>query len=298
MAAKIIDGVAISNEIKKELEEAVKDLKSKGVVPHLIAIQVGENPASRVYIRNQRENCEKVGIQYTLKELPESTTAEELANEIRKLNEDKSVNGIILQMPLPQHIDPKAMQPLIAPEKDVEGVNPVNMGLLALGRPKLAPCTAVGAVELIKRTVEIKGKDATMVGASNIVGKPVVFLLLMYGATPTVCHIDTKDVKFHTKNADILVVAVGKPNLITADMVKPGAVVIDIGINRVPVLDEKGNPVLDEKGRPKKKTVGDVDFENVKEVAGYITPVPGGVGPMTVTILLKNTVEATKAAIA
>ena len=295
MAAQLIDGKVIAEQMKGEIAQEIEDLKNKGITPHLIAVQVGENAASRVYVNNQKKSCEQVGIKYTLLELPEDTTQDGLKAKIGELNEDKSVNGIILQMPLPDHIDAKAIQPVIAEEKDVEGINPINMGLLVFGRAKCAPCTAVGAVELAKRTVELQGKDATMVGASEIVGKPIALLLLANGATPTVCHIATKDLKANTLNADVLVVAVGRPGLIRKDMVKPGAVVIDVGINRVPVLDENGEPVLNEKGKPVKKTVGDVDFDNVKEVAGYITPVPGGVGPMTVTILLKNTLEATKA---
>jgi len=297
MTAKIIDGEALAKSIQEDLKKEIDSLTSAGKQPHLVAVQVGDNPGSRVYIRNQRKSCEETGIKYTLKQLPESTGQEQLAAEIAALNDDAAVTGIILQMPLPAGLDARAVQSQIAAAKDVEGMNPANMGLVVYNRATLAPCTAMGAVELVKSTgVEIYGKEVTVVGHSEIVGKPISLLLLDLFATTTVCHIATEDLKSHTLNADILVVAVGKPKLITADMVKPGAIVIDVGINRVRVLDDDGNAVLNEKGKPKMKTVGDVDFEAVKEVAGYITPVPGGVGPMTVTMLLRNTVNAAKAA--
>jgi len=295
MTAEIIDGKRLAAEVVESVKREIHDLRAAGKPVHLVAVQVGANPASAVYIKNQKRSCEEAGLDYTLDEMPASTTAEELHARIRMLNEDAGVTGIILQMPLPEGLNAREFQKAIAPTKDVEGMNPANMGAIVYGEAVLAPCTAKGAFELIKSTgVKLEGAEVTVVGHSEIVGKPLSLLLLDEFATTTVCHIATKDVKAHTLNADIVVVAVGKAGLITADMIKPGACVIDIGINRVPVLDDAGNPVLNEKGKPKKKTVGDVDFENAKEVAGMITPVPGGVGPMTVAMLLANTVEAAK----
>jgi len=297
MTAKLIDGNSIAEGIKERLRAEIESLKSSGKPCHLVAVSVGSNPGSRVYIASQRKSCEEIGIQYTLKEMPETISQNEMEEAIQALNADTDVTGIILQMPLPQGLDARSLQSSISLEKDVEGMNPANMGLVVYNRVRLAPCTAMGAVELVKSTgVELYGKEVTVVGHSEIVGKPVALLLLDQFATTTVCHIATQDLKTHTLNADILVVAVGKAGLITADMVKPGAMVIDIGINRIPEIDENGNPVLNKKGKPKKKTVGDVDFDAVKEVAGMITPVPGGVGPMTVAMLLRNTVEASKIA--
>ncbi len=295
MAATIIDGNRIAEGIKQSAREELQELKEKGKPIHLVALQMGENPASRVYIRNQRKSCEEMGISYTLDQLPENTTEEQLISHIEELNKRKDVTGIILQLPVPQGINARKVQGMIAAEKDVEGMNPANMGRVVYGKPVLGPCTAMGAVELVLSTgVELYGKEVTVVGHSEIVGKPVALLLLDKFCTTTVCHIATKDLAAHTRNADILLVAVGKPGLISKDMVKPGAIVIDIGINRVPVIGPDGKPVLNEKGKPKKKTIGDCDFEAIKEIASFITPVPGGVGPMTVAMLLKNTVTAAK----
>ena len=295
MSAQIIDGEAIAGKIKEQLKAQVADLTAKGNAPHLLALMVGDNPATRIYSKSQRKSCEEVGIRYTLEQLPDDTTGQGLEDRIKELNDDASVNGILLQMPLPKGVDARKLQAMIIPGKDVEGMNPANMGMVVYGRPRLAPCTAMGAVELIKATgVELEGKEVTVVGHSEIVGKPVSLLLLDQFCTTTVCHIATRDLAYHTKNAEILVVAVGKAGLIGGDMIRPGAVVIDVGINRVPLKDENGNPVLTSKGKPKKVTVGDVVFDEAKELASHITPVPGGVGPMTVAILLRNTVEATK----
>lgn len=298
MAAKLLDGEALAGKIKEGLKKEIEELKGKGITPSLAAVQVGENPASRVYIRNQRKSTEEMGIDYQLHELVETTSEEELLQFIEKLNKDPAVSGVILQMPVPQQINARRVQMTISPSKDVEGMNPVNMGMLVYGEAKVAPCTARGAVELLRSSgVELKGKEVTVVGHSEIVGKPITLMLLeslMESPTPTVCHIATRDLAAHTRKADILVVAVGKAGLIKGDMIKEGAIVIDIGINRVPVLDEKGNPVLNEKGKPKKKTVGDVVFEEAAEKASYISPVPGGVGPLTTAMLLKNTVECAK----
>lgn len=298
MAATLLQGDKLASQIKDALRKDIEDLKAKGVRPHLVGVQVGENAASRVYIRQQQKACEEIGIAYELKELPDSATQDEVLSFIEQLNQDQMVTGIILMMPLPKDLDAREVQMKISPDKDVEGMHPANMGRLIYGEMGLAPCTAHAAVELLKSTgVELKGKEVVVVGHSEIVGKPLALMLLssqMDSPTPTVCHIATRDLTSHTKRADIIFVAVGKPGLIKADMVKDGVVVIDIGINRVPVTDASGNPVLNEKGKPKKKTVGDVDFETVKEKASVITPVPGGVGPMTTTMLLYNTVESAK----
>lgn len=300
MAATLLEGQPLASKIKEGLKKDINALKSKGFVPHLAAVQVGENAASKVYINQQKKSCEEMGIEYELKELPASTTENEMLKFIDKLNQDDAVTGIILMMPFPKNIDARQIQVRISPDKDVEGMHPANMGRLVYGEMGLAPCTARAAVELLKSSgVNLKGKEVVVVGHSEIVGKPITLMLLasqMESPTPTVCHIATKDLRFHTKRADIILVAVGKPGLIKADMVKDGVIVIDIGINRVPVTDQNGNPVLDDKGKPKMKTVGDVDFEGIKEKASFITPVPGGVGPMTTTMLLYNTVEAAKKA--
>jgi len=299
MAAKIIDGKSLAAKFKEDTKKEIEQLKERyKVVPVLTAIQVGENPASRVYVKSQKKSCEEVGINYQLHELPEATSDEELLRFVEKLNTDDKVTGIILEMPLPQKINARLVQMAITPTKDVEGMNPSNMGMLVYGNPRLAPCTALAAMELLKSTgVDIKGKEVTVVGHSEIVGKPITLFLLssvLESATPTVCHIATRDLASHTRNAEILIVAVGKAGLIKGDMIKDGAIIIDVGINRVPVLDEKGNPVVDSEGKRTMKIVGDVVFEEGVEKASYITPVPGGVGPLTVVMLLRNTVTAYK----
>jgi len=319
MAADVIDGGAIAQKITDGLKEEIATLTAAGRQPHLVAVQVGENPASRIYVRNQKKQCEEVGIRYTLDELPEDTTEAGLLAHVDKLNADPDVSAIILQMPVPAGVNARRVQMQIAPNKDAEGMNPANLGMLLYGGGEIGPCTAVGAVELIKSTgVEVKGKDAVVVGHSEIVGKPIALLLLGLNATTSVCHIFTQDLAKFTRQAEILVVAAGKsqavwlrykrmkkkdPNtpapdlspLISADMIKPGAIVIDVAINRIPVaLDGDGKPTLNKKGKPAMKTVGDVDFEAAKEIASFITPVPGGVGPMTVARLLHNTVAAAK----
>jgi len=299
MAGRIIDGKSLAAKFKEDIRKEVGELKEKHKVqPLLAAIQVGDNPASRVYVNNQRKSCEEVGIDYQLQELPEATSEEELLQFVEKLNRDDKVTGIILEMPLPQKINGRRVQRAITPMKDVEGMSPSNMGMLVYGTPRLAPCTALAAMELLKSTgVDIKGKEVTVVGHSEIVGKPITLFLLssiLESATPTVCHIATRDLASHTRNAEILIVAVGKAGLVKGDMIKQGAIVIDVGINRVPVLDEKGNPVVDSEGKRKMKTVGDVVFEEAVERASYITPVPGGVGPLTVVMLLRNTLTACK----
>lgn len=298
MTAKLLDGEALAGKIKEGLKKEIAELKGRGISPSLTAVQVGENPASRVYIRHQKKSCEEIGIAYRLQELSEETTEDELLLFMEKLNSQARVTGIILQMPLPSRINARRVQATISPAKDVEGMHPVNMGRLVYGQAKVAPCTALGAMELLNSSgVDLKGKEVTIVGHSEIVGKPLALMLLQsLNASPTltICHIATRDLAAHTRKADILIVAVGKAGLIKGDMVKEGALVIDIGINRVPVLDKQGNPVLNEQGKPKKKTVGDVAFEEAAKKASYISPVPGGVGPLTTAMLLKNTVECAR----
>jgi len=293
MSAQIIDGKAVAAKIIAEVKDAAAKLKASGCTLSLAAVQVGENPASKVYTANQARSCQAAGIEYKLHNLPGDTSKDNLRQFIDQLNKDSKTTGIILQLPLPPGIDARTIQAEILPAKDVEGVNPANLGKVVFGEIDLCPCTAQGVYQLIKSTnVELKGKEVVMVGHSDIVGKPITLLLLNDLATVTVCHIGTRDLASHTRNADIVIVAVGKPNLITADMVKDGVMVFDVGINRIPLKDEKGNPVLNEKGRPKKKTIGDVDFDKVKEKASFITPVPGGVGPMTTAMLLNHVVKA------
>jgi len=293
MSAQIIDGNAVASKIIAEVKDAAGKLKEKGRTLLLAAVQVGENPASKVYTANQARSCEAAGIEYKLHNLPADTSKDQLRQFIGKLNNDNKTTGIILQMPLPPGIDATSIQSEILPAKDVEGIHPANLGKVVFGEIELCPCTAQGVYQLIKSTnVELKGKEVVMVGHSDIVGKPLALLLLNDLATVTVCHIGTRDLASHTRNADIIIVAVGKPNLITADMVKDGVMVFDVGINRIPLKDEKGNPILNEKGKPRKKIVGDVDFDKVKEKASFITPVPGGVGPMTTAMLLNHVVNA------
>lgn len=277
MSGKIIDGKLISTQIKDEVKAEVAELKAKGVEPCLAVILVGENPASQVYVRNKKRACEYTGIKSLSYELDEKTTEEELLSLIEKLNNDKACNGILVQLPLPEHINEEKILLAIKPEKDVDGFHPYNVGLLSIGNAKLKACTPAGCIELIKRSgVDIKGKECVVVGRSNIVGKPVSMLLLAENGTVTVCHSKTKDLKATCLNADIIVAAVGKPAFIKGDMIKEGAVVIDVGINRL----ENG------------KLCGDVDYEQCAEKAGFITPVPGGVGPMTIAMLMKNCLVA------
>ena len=282
MGAQLIDGKAVAMRVKEEVKKEIVKLKEKHKsFPLLLAVQVGENPASAAYLKSQKKGCEEVGINYQVQQLPQDTSRKELIQFIKEKNQDSKTNGIILQMPLPEQIDAEKVQEAIDPSKDVEGVNPQNMGFLMYGWPGLVPCTALAVMELIKSTgTPIKGKQVTLVGHSSLVGKPLALLLLSSpfdSATTTVCHIATRDLAAHTRRAEILIVAVGKPGLIKGDMVREGAVVIDVGINRV-----------------NGKIVGDVVFEEVKEKASLITPVPGGVGPVTTAMLLKNTVEAWK----
>ena len=281
MSAQLLDGKVMSEELRARIAERVAALKAKGVTPGLAVILVGEDPASQIYVRNKEKGCEEVGMYSMAIRLPAETTQEELENHIRALNADASIHGILVQLPLPKHLDEAAALAVIVPEKDVDGFHVQNAGKLLNGLPGVVACTPKGAMEMIRRTgVDLSGKEAVVVGRSNIVGKPMAMLLLQQNCTVTMCHSRTADLAAHTRNADVLVAAVGKAKFITADMVKPGAIVIDVGINR----NADG------------KVVGDVDFDAVKEVAGFITPVPGGVGRMTITMLLENTVEAAERA--
>ena len=269
----MIDGKLISAEIKAEAAEEAAALKAQGIEPCLAVVLVGDNSASKVYVSNKQKACEAVGIKSVSHVLPGETTEEELLKLIDELNADKSVHGILVQMPVPKHIDDRKVIMAISPDKDVDCFHPVNVGYLHTGAKGFLPCTPAGIIELIKRSGHsIEGKNCVIIGRSNIVGKPVAMLLMQENGTVTICHSKTKDLSGICRGADIIVSATGKVNTVTADMVKEGAIIIDVGMNR----NAEG------------KLCGDVDFENVKEVAGAITPVPGGVGPMTIAMLMKN----------
>ena len=274
--AQILSGKTVSQRIKEELAKEVVLLKEKGINPGLAVIIVGDDPASRVYVNNKKKACEDLGIYSEEYAMPGETTEEELLKLIDELNGRKEISGVLVQLPLPKHIDEKNVINAIDPKKDVDAFHPVNVGKIMVGDFDFVPCTPAGVMELIKESgIDVAGKDC-VVGRSNIVGKPQAMLLLHKNGTVTICHSRTKDLKEKTKNADILVAAVGIPNFITGDMIKPGAVVIDVGINRI----------------APKTLVGDVDFESAEKVAGAITPVPGGVGPMTIAMLMRNTIKA------
>lgn len=270
---KVIDGKAISKEIKDEVKEEVSGLKKQGITVSLAVIQVGNDPASGVYVGNKKKACEYCGIESVSYELAEETTQDELLTLIEKLNKDEKINGILVQLPLPKHMDEDAVIKAIAPIKDVDGFHPQSVGALCIGQPGFVSCTPAGIIELLKRSnIEIAGKECVVIGRSNIVGKPMAILLLRENGTVTITHSRTKDLKEVTKRADILVVAIGKPKMITREYVKEGAVVIDVGIHR----------------NENNKLCGDVDFDDVAPVCSAITPVPGGVGPMTIAMLMKN----------
>ena len=282
MSAKILEGKVFAAQIKDEAKAGVEALNKKfGITPALAVIQVGENPASKVYVRNKHKTCEELGIISKVIELPEDTTKEQLIGEIDRLNLDKSINGILVQLPLPAAIKAHEEEILnrIDPLKDVDGFHPINVGKLVTGSPALVPCTPAGCIKMLELAdINPDYKRAVIIGRSNIVGKPMLHLLMSKNATVTVCHSHTKNIAEVTREADILVAAMGKPHFVTVDMVKPGAVVIDVGINRI----------------APKKLVGDVDFDNVKEVASAITPVPGGVGLLTVAMLMQNVIKAAR----
>lgn len=275
--AKILSGKTVSQRIKDELREEVKKLNAEGIFPGLAVIIVGDDPASRVYVNSKKKACEEIGIYSEEYALSSQTSQSELLALVEKLNNDSKINGILVQLPLPKHIDEETVINAISPKKDVDAFHPVNVGKIMIGNYDFLPCTPAGVMELIKESeIDIAGKECVVVGRSNIVGKPQAMLLLHANGTVTICHSRTKDLSTKTKNADILVAAVGIPNFITGDMIKEGAVVIDVGINRI----------------AEKKLVGDVEFESAQKVASAITPVPGGVGPMTIAMLMKNTVKA------
>lgn len=275
--AQLIDGKAISKQIKDELKEQVAELSAKGVKICLAVIQVGNDPASSVYVGNKKKACAYIGIDSLSYELPEETTEEELLELIDKLNKDDAVNGILVQLPVPKHIDEDKIIKAISPLKDVDGFHPMSVGALSIGQPGFVSCTPAGVIQLLKRSgIEIAGKECVVIGRSNIVGKPMAMLLLRENGTVTICHSKTKDLKEVCKRADILVVAISRPKMIDASYIKEGATVIDVGIHR----DENN------------KLCGDVDFESASKVAGAITPVPGGVGPMTIAMLMHNCVDS------
>jgi len=292
MAAQLIKGAEVSKQIREEITKEVEELKEKhGVTPGLATILVGEDPGSKVYVGQKEKACNKLGIYSARTDLPADTSEADLLDLVKKLNDDPKIHGILCQLPLPKHIDATRVIYAIDPDKDVDCFHPVNVGKLMIGKGRFLPCTPNGIMELLKRyDVATEGKHVVVVGRSNIVGKPIANLMLQRSpggnATVTLCHTGTKDLAAFTKMADILIVAVGQPKTITADMVKEGVVVIDVGVNRIGKTPE-GKGIL----------AGDVDFDSVQEKAAAITPVPGGVGPMTITMLMKNTVEAAKATI-
>ncbi|MSP98188.1 MAG: bifunctional methylenetetrahydrofolate dehydrogenase/methenyltetrahydrofolate cyclohydrolase FolD [Betaproteobacteria bacterium] len=277
MQTRIIDGNAIARETRAHLRERVLALKTAGVQPGLAVIVAGDHPASQVYVRNKLRACGETGVRSHRIELGADVRESELLDRIAALNRDAGVHGILVQLPLPAQISPHRVQQAVSPEKDVDGLNPVNIGLLAAGHPRFVPCTPAGVLQLLAHEgIALIGRQAVVVGRSNIVGKPVALLLLQQGATVTICHSKTPDLAEVTRRADVLVVAAGKANLVDGSAVKPGAVVVDVGINRL----------------PDGKLAGDVDFKSVNGVASHLTPVPGGVGPMTIAMLLANTVQA------
>jgi methylenetetrahydrofolate dehydrogenase (NADP+) / methenyltetrahydrofolate cyclohydrolase len=281
MDTRVIDGAALARATRNELQSRVGRLKSAGVVPGLAVIFVGDDPASRVYVRNKGRACGEVGLHSEQHDLPTSASEAEILERVRLLNADARIHGILVQLPLPAHISGEAVLRAIAPGKDVDGFHPFNVGLLATGHPDFVPCTPAGVMRMLDREgIPVEGRHAVIVGRSNIVGKPMAMLLLQRSATVTICHSKTRDLGAVTRTADILVVAIGRPRFLTGDMVRPGAAVIDVGINRL----------------PDGKLAGDVDFQGVLGRASHLTPVPGGVGPMTIAMLLENTVLAAERA--
>ncbi len=282
MSAQIISGTELAASIRETIAQRAAELTALGHQPGLAVVLVGEDPASQVYVRNKVSACEKAGFKSVMHRMPENTSQDALVGLVEQLNDDPTIHGILVQLPLPKHLNSHLVIESISAEKDVDGFHVSNAGLLMTGKPLFRPCTPYGVMKMLELTgIELRGAEAVVIGASNIVGKPQAMLLLQQGATVTLCNSKTKDLKSHCQRADVLVVAVGRPNMITGDMIKPGAVVIDVGINRL----------------PDGKLCGDVDFDSAKEVAGWITPVPGGVGPMTITMLLQNTIEAVERSI-
>jgi methylenetetrahydrofolate dehydrogenase (NADP+)/methenyltetrahydrofolate cyclohydrolase len=316
MTARIIKGKPIAEEIREQISQEAVELDQHGKPLKLVAVQVGENPASEIYTRMQKRNCESCGIHHEMCTMPEDISEDDLINEVQKLNVDRAVTGMVLQLPVPEHIDARRVVSTMEPAKDVEAVHPENMGRLMYGRHHVAPCTPMAVMELLHRNVpEMGGKEVVIVGHSDIVGKPLASMLLSSrdrAPTVSICHVATRDLRVHTQRADVLIVAAGVAQarwlahkrrtdkataapdlspLIVADMIQPGATVIDVAINRIPAgFDQQGQPIRKEDGKIDMTTTGDVDFEAAVEVAGAITPVPGGVGPLTVAMLLKNIV--------
>lgn len=277
--AELINGKEVAKKVRKELKKEVIELKEKGISPKLAVIMVGNDPGSTVYVRNKSKACEKVGIEFEEFLFEENVSEQDVLELIEKLNSDSTINGILLQSPLPKHIDVNKAFRTISPEKDVDGFNPINVGNLTIGEDAFISCTPYGVIKMFEEyNIELEGKNAVILGRSNIVGKPMIQCMLNKNATVTVCHSRTKNIEEITKNADIVISAIGKPKFVKGNMVKEGAIVIDVGINRL----EDGS------------IVGDVDFDEVSKKASYITPVPGGVGPMTIAMLLNNVVKATK----
>ena len=284
MTAIRIDGNVLATKVRERIANDDATLKAQGITPGLAVVLVGDDPASQVYVRNKVAACAKVGMESVMRRLPAEATQAELLAVVEGLNLDATVHGILVQFPVPKHISERAVIAAIAPEKDVDGLHPESAGALMIGEPGFVSCTPLGCMEMLKDIgmTDLRGKHAVVIGRSNLVGKPMAMLLLHANATVTICHSGTKDLAAQCLQADVLVAAVGKPRFVTADMVKPGAVVIDVGINRLPDTDAHQGG----------KLVGDVDFNAVSEVAAYLSPVPGGVGPMTITMLLQNTVMA------
>ena len=281
MTAQILDGNALAQKLRAGFKQEADQLAAQGIRPGLAVILVGEDPASQVYVRNKVNACAQAGFHSEKHSYPADVEAATVFAKIAELNADPAIHGILVQLPLPKHFDADAVLEAIAPEKDVDGFRAENVGALMQGKPCFIPCTPYGAMKFFEDAgITLRGKEAVIVGRSNIVGKPMAMLLMHAGATVTICHSQTQDLKAHCRRADILVAAIGKPKMITGDMVNPGAVVIDVGINRLQDGPDAG------------KLCGDVDFDSAKEVASYITPVPGGVGPMTITMLLANTLES------
>lgn len=275
--ATIMDGKALSLKLKEQMKQRIAQLKQQGINPKLVVVLVGDNSASQVYVRNKHKSCGEVGIESGVITMPEQTTQQELLEVVERLNQDETVDGILVQLPLPKQIDEKTVLRSILPEKDVDGFHPVNVGLLSIGDECFAPATPSGIIAMFQEYgIDIAGKNCVVIGRSNIVGKPMAALLLKNNATVTICHSKTEDLASYTRRADVVIVATGRRHTLTAEMVKEGAVVVDVGMNR----NEQG------------KLCGDVDYEEVKEKASFITPVPGGVGPMTITELLENTIQA------
>lgn len=275
--ATIMDGKALSLKLKEQMKQRIAQLKQQGINPKLVVVLVGDNGASQVYVRNKHKSCGEVGIESEVITMPEQTTQQELLEVVERLNQDETVDGILVQLPLPKQIDEKTVLRSILPEKDVDGFHPVNVGLLSIGDECFAPATPSGIIAMFQEYgIDIAGKNCVVIGRSNIVGKPMAALLLKNNATVTICHSKTEDLASYTRRADVVIVATGRRHTLTAEMVKEGAVVVDVGMNR----NEQG------------KLCGDVDYEEVKEKASFITPVPGGVGPMTITELLENTIQA------